>query len=181
MRRALALLLSLALWGPVAAQEGAEDNSFTISGAHLRYLEAGDLLVFDEGVSIDYRDLTLKGTKVTVDTETDEAQFEGEVRLEGRGQELTGEGLRVRLRERSWRAERAFTTLSPEYFEGNVVEPLYLRGVNLRGSRDLITVESPTFTSCDLAQPHYSIRARKAEIRPGELSLIHISEPTRPY
>lgn len=171
MRRALILVLLLAAPRPGLAQEAPADNTYTITADHARYGEADKQGVFDTGVAITYRDLTLKGDKLTVDTEKQEGTFEGGVTLTGKGQEVAAQGLTIQLRDRVWHADEAAATLSPDYFQGNVVEPLYLRGDNLQGSPQRITLDSPTFTSCSLAPPHYAIRARSAEIVPGQYLL----------
>ncbi|NQT75786.1 MAG: LPS assembly protein LptD [Candidatus Omnitrophica bacterium] len=141
---------------PLHAQESA--RPVEVNGDQVEYFPKEKKVVGVGSVSIDYGNTVLTCDKITVFTETKDAEAEGNVILksptgEVRGQKVRynfetreGEIIKVRVKSGDWYAGGDKGDLLPD------------------GS---VSVKDGYLTSCDLAEPHYKISAKNVTIYPG--------------
>ena len=124
-------------------------------------------------VAILYRDLEIHSDRLEMDEDREEARMTGNVRIVAKNQVFTGEEITVNLKDSRWEFHKGRGEISPRYFEpGTVLEPIYVRGEKVAGSENRVEASSGLVTTCDLADPHYSIRARKITVIPDDKIIV---------
>jgi lipopolysaccharide assembly outer membrane protein LptD (OstA) len=171
MRAARALIAALlfgALLGvtAAAADEAEPLEVSTGPAGRVSVSEDGRHVAAEGGVEIGYRDYHARADRVTADLETSVVQLEGSVELTREGEVFRGEHLTFHLDTEAWQFGEATSTLSPDLFDGYVLEPLYLRGEKAAGDPNRIEIERASATSCSLPDPHYHLEARRITIYP---------------
>ena len=163
----------------VEAQEGDQspelgEDEFQIEADNVRY-EAG--AVYGRGdVRIRYRDMVLSAHEAEVDETQTWALLRGNVLITSPNWRTTGEAVRVNLETEEWTLIDGETKLDPEFFEGSVREPVYVRGdrVSEYPQFDTLQAEGVGLTTCDLGDPHYDLRSDGIRIRLGrDITLDH--------
>ena len=158
---------------PSSAQEqppGGEASGDFIelrSADHIRYDGERRVVRASGNVLFGYQDVDVSADELVADLRADTAILSGNVVLRTRGEEFRGDTLLVHLDTREWEFAQARGAISPKYFERGVVAPLYVGAQEVLGLPDRLLVRGASFTTCDLAHPHYEIEARRLRIWPG--------------
>lgn len=163
----LAAMLLLVAPGRSGAQEAPSDFIELKSADHIRYDVERRIVSASGHVTFAYQDVEVSSDELVADLRANTAVLSGNVVLRTRGQEFHGETLLVHLETREWEFSQTAGAISPQYFERGVVSPLYLGAREVTGWPDRLVVRGASFTTCNLAQPHYELTARRLRIWPG--------------
>lgn len=142
------------------------------------YYEAG-ATIGRGNVVVRSEELTIRADVVEIDENKEWAQFHGNVVMESENQVTRAEKLLINLDTEQWEIRQGRTQVEPEFFEEEqVLEPLFATGRQVKGSGegDLIEAFRGGLTSCNLPHPHYSVRSKAIELRPGRK--VKIKKPS---
>ncbi len=157
-------------------------------------IDHADTFLYEQGsvylrgnVKIRYQDMVLTADEAELDPDGIWAQFHDNVVVESPGWITTGSDLRVNLETQEWTLWDGETRLDPEFLEGRVAEPIYIKGDTITSIPEVGTIEvrNAEVTSCDLVdpelhdherQPHYNLTTERCRIRLGRF--IKLKEPT---
>jgi hypothetical protein len=160
---------------PGASPELAEDE-FKVEADSV-YYEAG--AIYGRGhVRIHHKDLVISAEEAEIDDTQTWAQLRGNVLITSPDWRTTGKSIRVNLDTEEWELLDGETKLDPEFFEGSVREPVYVRGDRVAEypQSDTIVAEEAGLTTCDRDDPHYDLRSDSIRIRLGrDITLDHPS------
>lgn len=161
--------------GPEAAPELGEDE-FRIEADSV-YYEAG--AVYGRGhVRIHHKTIVISADEAEIDDTRTWAQLRGNVLITSPKWRTTGESLRVNLDTEEWELLEGETKLDPEFFEGRVREPVYVRGNRVAEypQTDTLVAETVELTTCDRDEPHYDLTSDNIRVRLGrDITLDHPS------
>jgi len=159
----------------VTVRSARSAEYFTIERADESYL------VLSGDVVIELRDAeagathTIRAGRLTYNQTRRTLSASGgvEYTLEQKGRTETFEGRSLSLDIDTWEAQFSDGRSSKTQARGESELTWYFEGASIsRLSDDRILLEEGTFTSCDLADPHYAVRAKKVWIlAPGEWAL----------
>ncbi len=142
----------------------AKGEPALIDAKQLSFEREQNLAIGEGDVVIHYKGAVLRADKVKFNTETKDAWAEGNVRLNRANQE--------------WAAPVAYYNFETRAFKANdvraFVEPVIVQGydVSQTGSNQY-RVARVTATTCDYADPHYRVEAKRAEIWPGDRMVMY--------
>lgn len=165
MRVLLIWFLSLALCGGgalLAAERPNEPIDVVALGAsaELEVDAATGLATGPNGVMVRQGNTVLTARRVLVDRLTGWVTAEGDVQLQGNGQLWRSETLKYNFRTQEVQGETFRTGQAPFFASGD--------GLTSVGTNHLSTATNGYFTSDDLAEPGYRVKARKLSILPGQ-------------
>jgi len=170
---------------PVAAEQ-PEATPFPGQPVGDKITVEADEVYYEAGATIGRGNVVVRGEELTVgadvveiDEDKEWAQFHGNVVMESENQVTTAERLLINLDTEQWEIRQGRTQVEPEFFEKEqVLEPLFAAGQQVKGSGegDLIEAFRGGLTSCNLPHPHYSVRSKAIELRPGRK--VKIKKPS---
>ncbi|HSV31158.1 MAG TPA: hypothetical protein VLH40_03935 [Atribacteraceae bacterium] len=116
-----------------------------------------------------YRDFTLQADIIRIDLERNELEAEGNVVVrEGR------EGSLSRTVRYDWGREVWYFQDMASHITGRGIEGIiFFRGESVVRTEEKSEITRAFLTTCDLAEPHYHIEARRIEIYPGKRVILH--------
>ena len=85
---------------------------------------------------------------------------------------VTGSELRLNLRTREWSLKAAQTEFTPELLQHGVLGSIYAQGATITGEQGHVRLENTSYTTCELAHPHYFFRAKSVDIYPGDKMIV---------
>jgi len=138
------------------AQESAKP--IEVNGDQVEYFPKEKKIVGKGNVSIDYKDIILTCDKITVYTETKDADAEGNVVLKSPTGEMRGEKIRYNLETKEGEIVKVRVKSGDWYSGGEKAELL---------SDYSVRINKGYITSCDLEHPHYKISAKNIVIYPN--------------
>jgi len=92
--------------------------------------------------------------------------LEGNVRVEGKGQSVKGEKVRIRLKEKSIEYIKGSARIAAGTFGPKLNTDLFMHGGALGGTQEHYSGTDLNVTTCNLPHPHFDLRARDVDIRP---------------
>ena len=141
------------------------DDQLTMSADRVYYY--GGATGLQGNVMVRHRGVTIRADVGEIDADHIWGQFRGNVTITGENYSTTVERLKVNFDTSEWIIEGGRTTVSPEYFEQGVVEPIYVRGgtISTATGAEPIEVSHATITTCNLEHPHYGLVTGHATLR----------------
>ncbi len=139
----------------VSAQDAA--RPIEVNGDQVEYLPKEKKVIGKGNVSIDYGDTRLTCDKITVDTETKDADAEGNVLLKSPTGEVRGQRVRYN-----------FTTKQGEILKPRIKSGEWYGGGD-KGDLEAdgsVRIKEGYITSCDREKPHYKIASKNIVIYP---------------
>lgn len=134
-----------------------------IKAERIRYREGA--LEAEGNVEWRYRDIVLRGDKGHIDKERKRGFFEGTVRLQAPHYSALAENVRVLLETEEFSAHDIAAKIEPEFFEGEVLAPLYVRAQEMYGQSQQIRAQRAIGTSCDKwPSPHWMLQSEKVAL-----------------
>ncbi len=109
-------------------------------------------------VVVTYQDTTLIADKGLINTRTKDAHAEGHVQIIQKGRRIIGDSLDYNFEKGTGQFQNATAFYSPWYIKGKKV---------IRYSKDKYKVDQGFVTTCDAHSPHYSLKAGRVDIYPG--------------
>jgi hypothetical protein len=165
-RTGLTGLLMLAV-GAIAAAQVSDADMLHFEHADLLRVTADNKVVATGNVKVTYREYSVTSGKAISDPDTNIVTFEQDVVLSTQGIQVHGESLSLNLKTHQWDLKSAKSTLTPEVLKGNATAPVFISGKDVSGVKtNEVGVKSGSFTTCDLAEPHYVLAARQVDIYP---------------
>ncbi|HEY3282199.1 MAG TPA: hypothetical protein VGN26_07995, partial [Armatimonadota bacterium] len=142
---------------------GTADQEVSVGADWWAVLADEVTLVARGHVTLASQGYTLTAGEAEGNTDTGDFTLRGGVTLMGEGRAVSGPELRFNFRTRKWSAPQASGQTQPP----PLLAPIYLRARDLKGAPAEVTTGEASFTTCDLAVPHYHIQARTLTIVPG--------------
>jgi lipopolysaccharide assembly outer membrane protein LptD (OstA) len=121
---------------------------------------ASGTAVGTNGVYVKYGNTTLTTDAASVNTKTGEVDADGHVRIESGDQLWVGENVHYNFKTRQMRTEQFRTGKFPIFAGGT--------GLAGNGSNKVYTANHAYFTTDDIAEPGYEVRASRIKIIPGK-------------
>ncbi|MFQ6066302.1 MAG: LPS-assembly protein LptD [bacterium] len=118
----------------------------------------GSSVIGQGNAQLEYKDVQLKADEIVVNLDNLDLLAGEDVNLQIGPRTLRGKDLRYNLKSETG------TIRSPRWKEGL----LFYRAEKADFSSQVIDLKRADFTSCDYSLPHYKIRARKAQVYPGD-------------
>ncbi|MFH1853733.1 MAG: LptA/OstA family protein [Candidatus Omnitrophota bacterium] len=128
-----------------------------VNGDQVEYFPKEKKVVGIGAVSIDYDDVQLRCDKITVYTETKDAEAEGNVILKSPTGEIRGERVKYNFAAKEGEILKARMRSGDWYVGGEKID------IASNGSYRL---EDGYITSCDLPEPHYKIKTKSITVYP---------------
>lgn len=150
-------ILLLAVTGAWADEE--HGPAATIDAQEMNFDRPNNMAYAKGDVIIRYQDAVLHADKVRFNTSTKDVWAEGNVRLNRNDQEWVAPVLQYNFDTRELKADDVRGFFDPLFVAAN--------HVSLVGSNHY-TAPSATLTTCDYEEPHYHIKASRAEIYPDD-------------
>ncbi|MBU3912316.1 MAG: LPS assembly protein LptD [Candidatus Omnitrophica bacterium] len=140
-----------------AAEAAAASGPVEVNGDQVEYFPKEKKVVGTGNVIVDYGDVSLTCGRITVYTETKDAEAEGDVVLKTPTGEVRGE-----------RVKYNFTTKEGEILKARIKSGEWYSGGEKIGilSDGSYRVTDGYITSCDLPAPHYKIKTKSITIYP---------------
>ncbi len=142
----------------IAALAEEIDQPIVCNGDEIEYFEKEKKVVGSGHVVITYKDTTLTCDKITVFTETKEAQAEGNVRIVQGESFFGGEAVNYNFEKETGTIVNFKGYSAPWYTKGESAE---------RAGADKFIVDKGSVTTCDHDNPHYRLSAKKVLIYPN--------------
>ncbi len=150
---------ALVLWCsgvPLYAQESA--RPVEVNGDQVEYFPKEKKVVGAGNVSVDYGDTKLTCDRITVFTETKDADAEGNVAIKGPTGEVRGQKLKYNFETKKGEILKA-RVKSGEWYAGGEKAELFPDAS--------LKIRDGYITSCDRDKPHYKIQAKNVTVYPG--------------
>jgi lipopolysaccharide assembly outer membrane protein LptD (OstA) len=128
-----------------------------VNGDQVEYFPKEKKVVGSGNVSIDYEDTLLTCDRITVYTETRDAEAEGNVILKSPNGEIKGERVKYNFATKQGEIMKARMRSGEWYAGGEKIE------IGRDGS---YRIEAGYITSCSLSEPHYKIKTKNIIIYP---------------
>lgn len=142
--------------GKSVFSEESSSETIVVNGDEVEYFPDEKKVVGKGNISIDYKGSIVTADTVTVYLDTKDAEAEGEVVLRRGADEFRGKKLQYNFEAKQGTLTDATGKSLPWYFGGKRVE---------RKGEKTFLVEEGYFTTCNLPNPHYSIRTKRIELR----------------
>ncbi|MDP6685925.1 MAG: LptA/OstA family protein, partial [Candidatus Omnitrophota bacterium] len=157
MKRIILLvsLLFLLFYNISYAQESQQP--IEVNGDQVEYFPKEKKVVGVGNISVDYQDTILTCDKISVNTETKDAEAEGNVVLKSKESHLFGERIIYNFSTKKGKVLKAKVKAGDWYSGGEELEIL---------SEGSYRVKDGYITSCDLDKPHYKISSNNVLIYP---------------
>ncbi|MCW5936369.1 MAG: LPS-assembly protein LptD [Fimbriimonadaceae bacterium] len=142
------------------------EETFKVRGARTARTR-GDVTVLEGDVWASYKGYELRGDRVTFDRVSEIGTLEGNAKLDGDSETVTGESITVDFKQRTFAFTNSRARLEPDAVQKRTTGEIYLRGDGGGGRQRDFTVRDGSFTTCDLEHPHYALDAEGIRILPG--------------
>ena len=120
-------------------------------------------------LEVRYQDLTVRSFRGRLDKDRVWGAFSGDVKMEAKLYSTTATELRMNLDTEEFSATQAAAEVAPEYFEGQVLAPIYVRAAEVVGRPDRVTATAGMATSCDVwPHPHWMLQSERITVVPEE-------------
>lgn len=167
MKRVFTILIILSLAIPLGGiaynfirKAYAAGEPIECDGDQVEYFEKEKKIIGSGDVVIKYKDMKLTCDKVTIWTDTYDANAEGNVRLTQGDSSFGGEKLHYNFKNNTGRIENFKGYYDPWYSRGRSAECL---------SEEEILVKNSYITTCSHEVPHWKISANRVEIYPERM------------
>ncbi len=147
------VIFSLSLF---AASTALADEEFTIEATSVAYDQVSKTVSSSGGVSLVFSTASISAETLTYNTQSKELIASQEVSFKREGFLLTGDYLTYNLSSEVGEAGEVLIN-----YQG-----VYLRGNQITLGPKEIHLNNATFTTCSLANPHYSVKAREIVVFP---------------
>jgi len=134
----------------------APKEPIVVNGDNVEYFQEKKMVTGSGNISIKYKDIYLTCDKITVYLDTREAIAEGSVRVTQKGAYFTGERMNYNFDTKKGTVWKGYLNAKPFY--GKAEE------VNKIENKDQFKLNEGYITTCDLAKPHYRVRAKQVEV-----------------
>jgi len=124
----------------------------------------GDRIKLEGGVIIEFRDLKIRADRVEGLFSQNLFKLFGNVEVIGDDLNYTGGDVDIDLETRTMRFVNARTTLGPKQLGDQIVGNLFLTAQEGFGGKRRYLFTHSESTTCDLENPHYSIKADSVEV-----------------
>lgn len=127
---------------------------------NLQYLKTERKLVGDGNVVVSYRDIELTADHAEIEVDTKKAHATGHVVVRQKlGGTLSGDEVFFNFKDSSGRLPDGRFFHFPWYGRGEELKQI---------NKNKIVAQNAFITSCDLPHPHYDVKAKQADIYPGD-------------
>ncbi|MCK4437301.1 LPS-assembly protein LptD [bacterium] len=123
----------------------------------LKYEREGEVLIAQGNVDIEYKDMRMKADWAKWDMTEEKVFAEGNVILYEGGEEFHGESLIYDLKTGKGILTKPYSFLDPWFCEGETM---------IKVAEGEYHLKRGSFTTCDLAEPHYRFTANRMKIYP---------------
>ncbi len=127
-----------------------------------------DEIVAQGGVHALYQGYEMFADKLRGSRSTDVFRLEGNGKLIGKSETVTGDVVVVDFRNKNFAFESGRATLKPDLLQGRTMDNVYVRAGGGAGSQTDFTTEKGAFTTCDLDHPHFELRYDTNRVLPGK-------------
>ncbi len=156
----------LAQPGPTRSAPGQPPSDLAEITYEEGYVQGSEIHV--RGVKVVIGEYTLNGARLDGNIDK-ELVFTGGATLEFRGQTIQGDAIRFTPKTKSFKVENLSTALTPDFLQGKLLSPLFIKGESIYGQRKKpILGTGIEITTCDLPNAHYYVRAHQIEVLPGK-------------
>ncbi|MCK4822192.1 LPS-assembly protein LptD, partial [bacterium] len=131
----------------------------TLSADYLEYIKEGNIILGNGNVRIEHIDTVITADEIIANLDKDEIEIQGNVVIVDKTGELKGESGIYNIRTQKGTLVNATTYDKPWYVKGKKVDKI---------GEEKVIIHRGSFTTCDLSKPHYSFRAKKINIYPGD-------------
>lgn len=136
-----------------------QTSPITLSADYLEYIKEKNIILGKGNVRIEHINTVITADEVIANLDEDEIEIQGNVVIVDKTGELRGENGIYNIKTQKGTLENATTYDKPWYVKGKKVDKV--------GEKKVI-IHRGSFTTCDLSKPHYSFRAKKINIYPGD-------------
>lgn len=160
------VLLFLFLWHGPAMAKG---EPVTLKADRVEYEDHSRQLEAWGHVQVVYKDITIYAEHALLDRDLKMLVATGNVQVEQGGDSIQGERFIYDIRtEQGWLTP-VFTEVTDSRMDG----PAYFNAESGLVKGDDLFLKNSSFTSCDLAEPHYRFTAERVEYYPEERIVFH--------
>lgn len=152
-----------------AAEEQSPEERAEITADSFTWTGEGDILTASGNVKVRYGEVSISADRVRVYLQEDRLVAEGRVLLADGEDEISGGSLEYDLKSKKGKVTNGRSKTKPE----ELSDYLYVSGSEMAISEDLTIVRDGVITTCDLDHPHYSLKAERAEIYPGDKAVLY--------
>ncbi|MBS1722235.1 MAG: hypothetical protein JSS66_04425 [Armatimonadetes bacterium] len=128
----------------------------------------GDLVEASGNVHATYKGYEIFADKLTGSRRTQVFQLEGDSKLIGATETVTGGIVLVDFRNDQFSFEKGTARIKPERLQGKVTGDVFVKAARGAGLSNDFTTEYGKFTTCDLLNPHYELDYDTNRIIPGK-------------
>ncbi|MFH1784764.1 MAG: LPS export ABC transporter periplasmic protein LptC [bacterium] len=145
----------------LAASSYAEEETppIAVSADYLEYIKQTNMVIGKGNVRIEHLDMIITSDHVIANLDTDEIEVSGNVTLEDKGGQMKGTRGVYNIKTKKGTLENTFSFSEPWYVKGKTVDRISEKQMVLNRGR---------FSTCDKDHEHYSFRAKKINIYPGD-------------
>ncbi|MHB1000910.1 MAG: LPS-assembly protein LptD [Armatimonadota bacterium] len=151
----------------------AEENAVSLTGTIMRWFPDQQIAVGSGGVQADYQDFKITADSAETNLQTSIAVFIGNVKLINKENTVEGERLVLNLKTKEWAFENAKSQIIPAAFQNRILSPAYIKGAEVSGDDDSLTLNTGMLTTCDLEHPHYYFSVKDLEFFPDSKIVAH--------
>lgn len=155
---------------PLPEPQGAPGDFELVDYGHSHF--KGTQVRADEKVHFRFRGYEVWCDFVDGDTSTEVFDLEGNVRIVGKGQEITGQKVRARFKERIVEYLGGTARVAKGALGPKLQSDLYLRGDSLGGTSKHLVGEHLDATTCELPHPHFNLRSKNVDIKPNKWMVL---------
>jgi hypothetical protein len=156
---------------PQLPEPGAASQVFRLVHADTSRI-AGDEVEAAGAVRFEFKGYQVWADAIKGNRRTQVFELDGNVRLEGKSETVTGEFVRVDFLEDTFEYRSGRARLGPGRLEAALSGDLYVRSQSGAGTPSDFTSEDGLATTCDLEHPHWGVRARSVRVLPGKRAIM---------
>ena len=147
-------------WAPAAEL----DNPVDLKADYLEYQKQNDLVYGRGNVNITSKDMNLSCDEIYLNVKEESLVAKGRVKGKDQNQEMRGEQLTYNLKTKEGVLSQGTVSVAGWICRGPELD---------RQGPDKMYLPKGYFTSCDLDEPHYRLKASRMSIYPGEKIICH--------
>ncbi len=169
---AIAAFISIIIMSSILPVAGKDEGMVTLTADTTRWFPDDKVSAVGHVQAV-YQDYTITAESADADLQTNIAVFKGAVKLVTQQQTVEGENLIFNMKSKEWSVQNAHSSLTAAELKGNITGEAFIHGASIHGTRDEVSMDSGSLTTCDLEHPHYSFAAHDLEIYPGSRIIAH--------
>ena len=165
---------------PPPAPATTRDKPLPLENPEQVRLQADDVHYADgetEGrgnLQVRYQEITIRSFVGRLDKGRVWGTFSGDVDMQAKLYDLKADELRLNLETEEFSARQAAATVDPEYFQGQVLAPIYVHAAEVVGRPDRVVATEGAGSSCDLwPDPHWALRSNRITVVPDRRVIFH--------